>query len=156
LQELKKFVFEAKQAGFAPGNLGIKESDGSKTIIFEKNDWKHHSNYFGGDPYSGREIVLFKGKPIWIMLYYGWVILNGHYISTRKIYNCLREALLAIPEDGPYRGPRTFYQTETKNLIYTNSWMGEISCFSGKEAVYLNDQAVYIATYLGGMIDQKK
>jgi hypothetical protein len=152
LQEIKKFILEANQAGYASGNSGVGESDGSKTIAFENGDWKYHDNYFGGEPYGGREVVSFKGKPIWMMLYYGWVVPDPD-LDIKKVYGFLQEALRAIPDDNPYRGPRFF---QSGGMTYINSWRGEMDSFSGEEKIYFGGKEIYAATYLGGLIDLRR
>lgn len=32
-----------------------------------------NDNFFGGEPYGGREVVFYEEKPVWMMVYYGWV-----------------------------------------------------------------------------------
>ena len=68
-KKLCKFLVEAKKVTYATGDLANKaiNSDKSTTLIFENGDWKYHDNYFGGEPYGGREVVFFKNQPIYIM-----------------------------------------------------------------------------------------
>ena len=75
LKQLCEFLVQAKKSTYALGDdsIKIKESDGSTSLIFEKGDWKYHDNYFGGEPYGGREVVFFKNKPVYIMVYYGQI-----------------------------------------------------------------------------------
>lgn len=72
-KDLQQFLLEANKSGYAGGKVKqwIKEKDGSTTILFEKNEWKSHDNFFGGEPYGGRTIVFYKDKPFWMMVYYG-------------------------------------------------------------------------------------
>jgi hypothetical protein len=152
LREIKRFILEANQAGYASGNSGVKESDGSKTIAFEKGDWKYHDNYFGGEPYGGREVIFYQGKPVWMMVYYGRVLPE---VPCESIYPFLQEALRAIPEDNPYRGPRV-YSSSSKGMEYHNSWDGELDYFFGEENIYIGGQHVYHARYAGGLVDQRR
>ncbi len=61
-QELIKFISEANKAEYASGNESslINESDNSKTIIYERGDFKFHDNYFGGEPYGGYQSLADK------------------------------------------------------------------------------------------------
>ena len=74
-QALCTFLVRAKRATYASGDQAkeIEEADRSTSLVFEEGDWKYHDNYFGGEPYGGREVVFFKGDPVYIMTYYGWV-----------------------------------------------------------------------------------
>ena len=64
--EIKHFIFEASKATYASGDESIKqkELDGSTTITFKSGDYRFHDNYFGGEPYGGREVVFLNDKPI--------------------------------------------------------------------------------------------
>jgi len=75
IQDLCKFLVKAKKSTYASGDETKKiiEKDKSTTLIFEDGDWKYHDNYFGGEPYGGREVVLLKGEAGYIMTYYGRV-----------------------------------------------------------------------------------
>ena len=68
-EEIKQFIFDASQATYASGDESIKkkQSDGSTTIEFIQGDFTFHDNYFGGEPYGGREVVFHQGKAVWMM-----------------------------------------------------------------------------------------
>lgn len=151
-EELKEFLLAANQAGYASGDetKEIKETDGSKTIIFESGDWKSHDNFFGGEPYGGRTIVSYQNHPIWLMVYYGWVIENA---ELSPIYGVLRNALKQMSTEAPFRGPQNYSEN---SFNYTNGWMGTLERFSGEEQILSNGKLVYRANYMGGLVDQIK
>ena len=151
-EALKQFLIDSNKAGYAGGEekKWIKEDDGSTTIPFEKGPWRSDDNFFGGEPYGGRTIVFHKGKPAWIMVYYGWV---AEGVETDPVYGVLRGALMRMPEDYPFRGPKEYKEEE---FTYTNSWEGEVDRFSGEEAITHGGKLVYKANYLGGLVDQRK
>ena len=72
---LLKFLLDASRRGYAAGSVAVKkrEADHSMTIELEQGPWKFHDNYFGGEPYGGREVVFFEGRPVWMAVYYGHV-----------------------------------------------------------------------------------
>lgn len=153
LNKLCKFLVKAKKAGYASGNIANKivEKDKSTTLIFEEESWKYHDNYFGGEPYGGREVVFYHDSPIYIMTYYGWVDKKVADINT--VYKVLQEALFLIPEDKPFRGPQVYTHSD---LIYDNNFEGDINRFSGLEIIRNNNGAiVYQAKYAGGLVDQR-
>lgn len=152
LDELKSFLVKAKKATYASGDESAKiiNDDKSTTLIFEDGDWKYHDNYFGGEPYGGREVVFFQGAPVYIMTYYGWV--DERAENVKEIYSILQKALTLIPEDKPYRGPK---ELNEGNYSYSNDFQGEIDNFSGEEIIKLDGQEVYRAKYLGGLVDQR-
>lgn len=149
---LRQFLVDSNKVGYAGGEekKWIKEPDGSTTIPFEKGHWKSHDNFFGGEPYGGRTIVFYEEKPVWIMVYYGWV---EEEIETDSVYGVLKNALAQMPEDYPYRGPKEYSEGE---YIYTNNWNGEVDRFSGEEEITQGDKLIYKANYFGGLVDQRK
>jgi len=152
-QELCRFLVEAKQSTYAAGDAAksTKEPDGSTTLIYQTGDWKYHDNYFGGEPYGGREVVFYQGKPVYIMVYYGWV--EASVTDAGSIYKVLQGALSKIPEEKPYRGPSKLVHN---NLIYTNRSVGEVDNFSGEEFIKSSEgKLLYQARYIGGLIDQR-
>ncbi|MCB9813144.1 MAG: hypothetical protein H6772_01925 [Pseudomonadales bacterium] len=150
-EALRQFLVDSNKAGYAGGEekKWIKEPDGSTTIPFEKDSWKSHDNFFGGEPYGGRTVVFHEDKPYWMMVYYGWV---EEGVETDPVYAVLRGALKQMPEDYPFRGPEEFTEGE---FTYTNKWEGEVDRFSGEEAIVKGDKLIYKASYLGGLVDQR-
>lgn len=148
------FLVEAKRSTYAAGDAARKiiETDKSTTLMYEAGDWKYHDNYFGGEPYGGREAVFFKNLPVYFMAYYGWV--EESVIDFNAVYKVLQGALTLIPEDKPFRGPEKHSQD---GLVYDNSFEGEVDNFSGEEAISAADGTVlYKAKYFGGLVDQRK
>lgn len=153
LNDLREFILESTKHGYAvAGEAGKKvESDDSKTFIYEKGDWKSHDNYFGGEPYGGRTVVFYKGKPVWMMVYYGSVAKD--ITNFTKIYEILRQALLNAPEQHPYRGPHSLKEDDFE---YQNSWEGEIDKFSGQEKIAHTEEEIYWASYIGGLVNVRE
>src|SRR3989344_4499971 len=102
ISDLKQFLIDSNKAGYAGGEekKWIKEPDGSTTIPFEKGGFRSHDNFFGGEPYGGRTIVFYDGKPYWVMVYYGWV---KEGVEANPVYGVLRNVLMQMPEDNPFR-----------------------------------------------------
>lgn len=152
-QPLCKFLVKAKKASYAAGEESkkVKERDSSTTLKFQDNEWKYNDNYFGGEPYGGREVVFFEGKPVYIMTYYGRVDKNIE--DVKAVYKVLQQALLLVPESNPYRGPKKYLQG---NYSYSNTFTGEIDNFFGEEMITLNGEEIYRAKYMGGLVDQRR
>lgn len=149
-KNLKQFIFESGKKTYAANDAStkVKQPDGSTTIEYASGDYRLHDNYFGGEPYGGREVVFFNDKAVWMMVYYGWVEAG---VPHGDVYKVLMGALMCAPEDMPYRGP-TLY--ELKGWKYENVLVGEVGKFSGTEKIFKNDMCVYEASYLGGYVDQ--
>jgi hypothetical protein len=57
LMELKEFLIKANRP-HAMGTANVaRQKDGSHTIIFREGDWSMHDNFFGGEPYGGRQVI---------------------------------------------------------------------------------------------------
>jgi hypothetical protein len=151
LQQLKEFLLASNKAGYAGGEekKWVKEPDGSTTIPFQSGAWRSNDNFFGGEPYGGRVVVFFENKPIWIMVYYGWVV-EGE--DTNEVYAILRKALMQMPDNYPYRGPEKLVEGE---FVYQNSWSGELDKYTGEEFIAKNGKEIYRATYMGGLVDTR-
>lgn len=153
IKALKSFLIETKKAGFGAGDSKkwIKEKDASTTISFESGDWRMHDNFFGGEPWGGREVVFFKEKPVWIMVMYGSV--NSSFNNFKTVYKFLQKALLNQPENLPLRGPKVFQESD---FIYKNKTEGDLENFIGEEVIYKNNKQIYKTNYAGGLVDQRK
>lgn len=152
-KDLKEFLVLAKKSTYASGDVSKKviELDKSTTLIFEDDNFRYHDNYFGGEPYGGREVVFFKGEPVYMMVYYGLV--DEEITDFHKIYKILQKALSLIPEDNPYRGPKEYTEGDYK---YLNNFIGKVDNFSGEESINYKGREVYKAKYIGGLVDQRK
>ena len=149
LQQLKKFLVKATLQGYADsGEQGSKkELDGSKTFEFSEGDWMENDNYFGGEPFGGREVVWYQQKPYWMCVYYG-----SDTGKASGLIPFLCQALTAIPDEMPVRGPKELVDGKFR---YVNSWEGDLEKFSGEEIIFYDEQEVYKAHYVGGLIDQR-
>lgn len=147
--DLKQFIFNASRATYASGDssIKIKEVDNSTTIRFSEGSYAFHDNYFGGEPYGGREVVFFNEKPVWMMVYYGLV----HGGENRDVYTFLMESLSHSTLESPYRGPDNYSRDD---WTYKNTIIGNVSHFSGTEKIYKDTLCVYEASYIGGYIDR--
>ncbi|MBP8591187.1 hypothetical protein KBI33_01810 [Candidatus Shapirobacteria bacterium] len=150
-KNLRQFLIDLNKAGYAGGEekKWIKEPDGSTTIHYEKNGWRSCDNFFGGEPYGGRTVVFNEGKPVWIMVYYGWVV-EG--VATDPVYKVLRKALMQMPVKAPFRGPKEYKE---EKYTYRNFWEGDVDRFSGEEQILQGKRLIYKANYIGGLVDQR-
>ena len=150
LAKLREFILQASRATYASADESIKEKqeDGSTTIRFEEGEYKFYDNYFGGEPYGGREVVFLNNKPVWMMVYYGFVDPSA---NVKEIYSFLMKSLSSSTVDMPYRGPVLL---EDGDFRYENLLLGATEKFSGTEKILKGDVCVYEASYLGGLVDK--
>jgi hypothetical protein len=91
-----------------------------------------------------------KNKPIWIMVYYGWI---AEGIKPDDVYGILKSALKRMPKNFPFRGPEIY---KDEKFIYRNRWRGELERFSGEEKITKEGKLLYKANYMGGLVDQRR
>lgn len=155
IEQLTAFLGEANKAGYASagGPAWKKEPDGSTTITYQRDDWLFHDNYFGGEPYGGREVIFYQGRPVLMMVYYGRI--SDRSFDKEAIYSFLREALRSFSADAPFRGPEMLEITaDGRKMRYENDWQGTIEHFGGEERIFIDGTEVYDAKYAGGLVDQ--
>jgi uncharacterized protein DUF5680 len=147
---LLRFLMEASRCGYAAGSSAVqtREADHSTTIVLEHGDWRFHDNFFGGEPYGGREVVFFKGRPVWMAVYYGHV--DDADVDT--VYSFLRRALREAPPEFPVRGPAAINED---GFSYRNGYEGDATRFWGEETIHVKERLVYTARYGGGRVDRR-
>ena len=148
LQELARFIVEAKKNTFAGEGEGKRESDDSKNLHFKQGNYVYRDRYFGSERFGGEEIVWFKGKPVWLMNYYGGI--EKKIVDSEVVFAFLRKALLQISVDCPFRGPR-FYKED--NFKYADSSSGDATCFKGTEEIAYRGEIIHRLEYAGGVIE---
>lgn len=152
-EKLCAFLVRAKTATYASGDNSYKiiEADTSTSLFYAEGDWVYHDNYFGGEPYGWREVVLFQNSPLYIMTYYGYV--DEHISDFKPVYTFLQHALSLIPQEHPYRWPQEYNEN---TLHYTNTFTGNIDNFFGEEYITQGGKEIYRAKYIGWLVDQRK
>jgi len=144
LEEVENFFYLAARNGWADGTEG--------TVICEQDDatgtpeWKEvklrfsfpFSGYlfedrWGTDPDSGRPsghtIISYKGMPVWVM----W---TGGNTYKEDVYDFLRETLCIAYRRQEFFGGRGPKEYRRGNLLYTNEFEGDFSCFHGHESIH--------------------
>lgn len=150
LDELKQFIYHANMPHATGSANTTEEIDGSRTITFTEGKWSMHDNFFGGEPYGGRQIVHYNNIPAWLTVYYGRI--HDTARSPDEIYGFLREALQHPPEDHPFRGPANY---KRGRYTYRSHTKGAVDNYSCHEVILENDKEIYWATFIGGLVDQR-
>lgn len=152
-KQLKEYLLKIAKEGYANAekeNSWVKEENGSTTITHEDGDFSMHDNFFGGEPYGGRQVIFYKEKPVWIMVYYGKV--DKSVPDVKNVYTTLQKALAISDPDMPLRGPKMFL---SGGMQYVNHCHGDIEEYEGKESIVKDGKEVYSASYMGGYVDQR-
>lgn len=147
------FVIKAKLAGYAGGGEGLEKdfSDGFRGFELKSHNYRYVDRYAGFNPFAGSEYVFSTtDELVWTMNYYGKVV--ARQIDPAQIYSFLREALLQITSENPFRGPA---HLEFGDLRYENLVNGSFESFHGMESIYEGNDRVYILYYHGGTLNRE-
>lgn len=143
--EIIDFLIRAKKATYA-GN-GTKEEissrPNSQDLKYQEGQLKYIDTYLGGEKFIGEEVVFVNDIPIWGMNYYG-IEINEKFSS-----NFLKQALLNVDKDMPYRGKSIF---KDGDYTYTCNVEGNFEYFSGNETIYFQEEKVFVCCFTGGII----
>ena len=143
-QSIVSFLIRAKQATYAGKGAETGSSRiGSHDLVYREDNLMYYDTYLGGDRFAGEEALWISDVPYWSMNYVGRV--TGENFSG----DFLKEALLHVPEDKPYRGPEKY---ENGGYAYSCSVEGDFDWFQGKETICCRGKLIYECFYHGGMI----
>ncbi len=163
LDELRYFLVHAKIHGYAGSGVKQREKDGSKTFEFVEGNFHYTDNYAGSHQAPGQEIVRWQrqdGQRIWYMAYSGGMLpkfWDDKQLEERT-YAFLKEALMRVSPDFPFRGPEKYEETgETAGFSYRMIVEGDIERFSGREWIKEKglDRVVFSQDFIGGLVVPK-
>lgn len=142
---ITQFLIRAKKATYAgKGAETTSSRTGSHDLIYKQNEYTYYDSYFGGDKFVGEEAMWINDTPYWSMNYAGRVIdepFSGDF---------LKEALLRVPEDKPFRGPLNYSEGD---YAYTCLIDGEFEWFQGFENITYKNKIVYECFFHGSLIE---
>ena len=99
-KETVQFLIRAKKATYAgKGAESAPSRPCSHDLEYTEGELTYIDSYLGGEKFAGEEALWRNGKPFWSMNYIGRV--TGDDFSG----DFLKEALLRVPQDMPFRGP---------------------------------------------------
>ena len=139
-----EFLIRAKRATYAgKGAETAPSRPGSHDLMYREGDLMYIDTYLGLERFAGEEALWVSGAPCWSMNYAGRVT-DGPFSG-----DFLKEALLRVPEDSPYRGPERY---ENGDYAYFSSVTGSFDWFQGKETIRYQGREIYECFYHGGLI----
>jgi transcriptional regulator with XRE-family HTH domain len=138
------FLCRAKKATYAGRGAETTSSrPNSHDLQYIENNLKYIDTYLGGEKFAGEEALWCDDSPFWSMNYIGRIINEGFSGDF------LKECLLLVPKEYPYRGPLVYQDGEYKYHCIIN---GEFEWFNGYEEIFCNDIKVYECFFHGGCI----
>lgn len=141
---LVEFLCRAKRSTYAgKGAETFSSRPASHDLHYTESNFKYIDTYLGGEKFAGEEAVWQDDVPIWSMNYVGRIVDEGFSGDF------LKEALLLVPKECPYRGPMIYQNGEyTYHCIID----GDFDWFSGYEEIFYNGKKVYECMFHGGCI----
>lgn len=149
LEQLETFIVKAKAATYVGG--GAKSPScrpGSHDLKFQDGDFAYLDSYFGGVDFIGEEVVYYKGEPVWAMNYYGR-ILEPEMIEAAEAGSIIKQSLTEMYKEGRFLGG---FEHDTDDGVYTDTSVGDVASFTGKEWITRAGVIVYDLVYHGGLI----
>jgi len=154
LPRLSEFLVDAKRKTYAglddDATVAAPLLSGSKQLEYRAGDLSYRDIYFGMRFFVGQETVQAGHGAIWSMSYSGGVVPavvdRNEFLA---IYAFLRQALLAIRDDRPFRGPSQF---DNESFCYVNTSSGDVAEFHGEEQIHRAGIRVYGLRYSGGLL----
>lgn len=144
MDKIVEFLCRAKKATYAAAGAEVAPSrPASHDLAYVEEPLRYIDTYLGGEKFAGEEAVWQDNVPVWAMNYVGRVVAEGFSGDF------LKEALLLVPKEMPFRGPAEYCNGQYK---YQCAVTGDFEWFSGEEEIYFNGIKVYECMFHGGLI----
>ncbi len=143
-EAMTAFLCRAKKATYAGKGARVRSSrPESHDLKYKEEDYEYIDTYLGSEKFTGEEAVWYQGNPIWSMNYSGRV--TGENFSG----DLLKEALLRVTEDMPYRGPSLYRDGDYTYHFNVN---GTMEWFQGYEEIFCLNTRIYECYCHGGIV----
>jgi len=141
-KSIVEFLIRAKKETYAgKGAQTASSRPNSHDLQYSEGSLKYIDTYLGQSKFAGEEALWKENTPFWSMNYIGRVI--GDNFSG----DFLKEALLNVPEEYPFRGPE---QYKNNGYTYVCKIEGDFHWFNGFEEIYFGDNKIYECSFHGG------
>lgn len=138
------FLIRAKQATYAGnGNRAPSCRPNSHDLPYQEGTLLYYDSYLGGNNFIGEEAVWIDNIPYWAMNY------SGRMLEEGFSFDFLKEALLKVPLNKPFRGP-AYYRNG--DYTYKCSVNGDFTWFQGYEEIFCREQKIYECYFHGGLV----
>lgn len=139
-----EFLIKAKRATYAGKGAETESSrPRSHDLTYSDGDYMYYDTYLGGEMFVGEEALWIAGEPYWSMNYAGRV--TGENFSG----DFLKEALLRVPCENPFRGPEEY---SCGDYLYKCEVDGDFQWFQGHERILFKGEEIYDCYFHGSII----
>lgn len=143
-EALIDFLCRAKKETYAKGNGKVASSrPNSQDLQYVEGRFKYIDSYLGSECFIGEEAMWIEDRPVWAMNYSGRVFGKGFS------GNFLKQVLMAVPKEMPYRGPSVYQNGDYKYHCVVE---GKFEWFKGYEEIFFKDKKIYECLFHGGKI----
>lgn len=143
-EDVIDFLLRAKRTTYAGKGAEIEPSrPNSHDLQYVEGDLKYIDTYIGGEKFAGEEALWRGDIPFWSMNYVGRILAEGFNGDF------LKECLMRVPKEYPFRGPLVHQNGEYK---YHCVVQGEFEWFNGFEEIFYNDTKVFECVFHGGSV----
>lgn len=142
--EIIQFLIRAKKSTYAgKGAETAPSRPQSHDLIYCEDNKMYYDTFLGGEKFAGEETLWIDGKPFWSMNY------AGHVTGDNFSGDFLKEALLHVPYDKPFRGPAVYSDND---YTYNCEVNGDFEWFQGYETIAYMGTVIYECYYHGSII----
>lgn len=139
-----QFLLRAKRSTYAgKGKETTSSRPESHDLEYCDEPFYYLDSYLGGERFAGEEALWKDNVPFWAMNYVGRILSDGFSGDF------LKEALLLVPEEYPFRGPLSYHNGDHH---YHCQVEGTFEWFSGREEIFFKNQKVYECLFHGGIM----
>lgn len=147
-EDIIDFLLRAKKATYAANGAHAKPCrPGSHDLHYTEEDFAYIDTYLGGAMFGGEEAVWQQGQPKWCMNYMGRVI--SDYFKG----DFLKNALMNVPKQSPYRGPDIYREGD---YSYHCVVQGTFHWFQGFEEIFCGEIKTYECYFHGGSVSESR
>lgn len=147
--ELDEFIVAAKAACYVGDGAVAKACRAdSHDLSFKDGEWEYLDSYFGGTDFIGQEVVWHRGKAVWAMNYYGY-ILQPSLIDAQQAGDVIKRSLSLLYAEDRFLGG---FEYIVGGYAYRDANKGDAQQFHGVEIILYEGEDVYRLDYHGGMI----
>lgn len=143
-EDIINFLIRAQKATYAGAGVEVEPSrPSSHDLNYVEGELRYIDSYLGGERFAGEEAIWKSDIPYWAMNYCGRIIDKWFSVDF------LKDALLQVPNEYPYRGPLVYHNGDYKYHCIIN---GNFEWFSGYEEIFYKNNKVYECMFHGGLI----
>lgn len=151
LTELKGFIVEANRNTWAAEGAEVEpQRPGYKELEYRNGFWVLRDSYTGYFRAPGMTTVYYKDTPAWTMQYGGHGQADGHEAHAKQTFNFLKEALMHVSANLPFRGPEEYVDGD--NTYHFTMLAGDINEGLWREEIIEQGELTFTQTGIIGTV----